>query len=108
VVLSMGLMYQADQPWQVGLRLRYFGRRALDSWKQQQSDSSTVVNASYRYQWSQWQVGVELLNLFNSTDSDIDYFYASRLAGEAEDGVEDRHSHPIEPRQLRLSLSYRF
>ena len=40
--------------------------------------------------------------------SDIDYYYASRLPGEAQDGVNDRHFHPVEPRSARLTLSYAF
>ncbi|MEJ7746834.1 MAG: hypothetical protein WKF61_08795 [Luteimonas sp.] len=43
-----------------------------------------------------------------SAASDIDYFYASRLAGEPEEGIEDIHFHPFEPRALRLSLSWKF
>lgn len=38
----------------------------------------------------------------------IDYDYASRLPGEAADGVNDRHFHPVEPRSARLTLSYAF
>ena len=41
-------------------------------------------------------------------DHDIDYFYASRLAGEPADGVEDNHFHPIEPRTVRLNFSLLF
>ena len=46
----------------------------------------------------------DVLNLFDSDDRDIEYFYASRLAGEPLEGVEDRHFHRFEPRQLRVTL----
>ncbi len=108
LVLSTGLVYKANAPWQASLRLRHFGKRVLESFNQQRSNATTVVNADYRYQWQQWQLALELLNLFDSKDNDIDYYYASRLIGETQQGVEDTHSHPIAPRTLRFKLSYRF
>lgn len=107
-VLSMGLIYKADNPWQLSLRLRHFGKRTLDSVNQQRSDATTTVNAGYRYDWQRWQLAVELLNIFDSNNSDIDYFYASRLPGEPAEGIADKHSHPLEPRTARLKLAYRF
>ena len=50
------------------------------------------------------RVGLDLLNLFDAKDPDISYWYASRLPGEPVGGVEDRHIHPVEPRQVRLAL----
>ena len=46
-----------------------------------------------------------MLNLFDSDDRDIEYFSASRLAGEPLEGVEDRHFHRFEPRQVRVTLT---
>ena len=43
-----------------------------------------------------------------SEDNDIEYFYASRLRGEPEEGVEDIHFHPTEPRMFRVRFTYRF
>ena len=48
--------------------------------------------------WAGWR-------FFDSYDPDIEYFYASRLAGEAPEGVEDRHFHRFEPRQVRVTLT---
>ena len=107
-VLSMGLIYKADNPWQLSLRLRHFGKRTLDSFNQQRSDATTTVNAGYRYDWQRWQLAVELLNIFDSNNSDIDYFYPSRMPGEPAEGIADKHSHPLEPRTARLKLAYRF
>jgi hypothetical protein len=47
-----------------------------------------------------------VLNVFDEEDSDIQYFYASRLPGEPAEGVDDVHFHPAEPRELRVSLSW--
>ena len=46
----------------------------------------------------------DVLNPLDSDDRDIEYFCASRLAGEPLEGVEDRHFHRFEPRQLRVTL----
>ena len=51
---------------------------------------------------------LEVLNLLDSTDHDIDYFYASRLPGEPAAGIEDIHFHIFEPRQFRLQATWRF
>lgn len=41
-------------------------------------------------------------------DSDIEYYFASRLPGEPLSGVDDRHIHPTLPRTVRLNLSIEF
>jgi outer membrane cobalamin receptor len=91
-----------------GLRLRYFGPRALVEDNSQRSAASTLVNAQLAYATAE-RVGLrlELLNLFNGAVDDIAYFYASRLPGEPAAGVEGKHFHPAEPRSLRLSLILR-
>jgi hypothetical protein len=47
---------------------------------------------------------VDLLNLFDSESSDIDYYYTSRLPGEPPEGVDDIHFHPVEPFTWRVAL----
>jgi len=49
--------------------------------------------------------GLEALNLFDSRSSDVDYFYASRLPGEAAARIEDIHFHPVEPFTLRATFA---
>jgi outer membrane receptor protein involved in Fe transport len=86
--------------------------RRLGSYPLVQSDSvrapsTTVVNADGGYQLAAGvRVQLTLLNMFNSPGDDIDYYYASRLPGEPAAGVMDQHLHPIEPRQLRVSVSW--
>ncbi|WP_417761905.1 TonB-dependent receptor [Shewanella sp.] len=104
---SAGVTYQAgDEGIYAAMRLRYLGKRTLDSFKEHEADSSTLVNLSLGYRWQAWDVKAEVLNLFDSHD--IDYWYESRLSGEADEGVEDLHFHPAEPRMLRINLSYRY
>jgi hypothetical protein len=50
------------------------------------------------------KVKLEALNLFDSRDDEIQYFYTSRLRGEPVSGVDDYHFHPFEPRTVRISV----
>ncbi len=50
------------------------------------------------------RVAVDVFNLFDARASDIDYFYTSRLPGEASGGVDDFHFHPVLPRTARINL----
>ena len=51
---------------------------------------------------------VDVFNLLDAEDSDIDYFYESRLPGEPVGGVADIHFHPTLPRTVRLNLKVTF
>lgn len=101
---SAGATYAGDA-WTAGIRLRYFGARPLIEDDSQRSGPSTLLNAKFGYAASRTvKLGLEVHNLLNRRPNDIDYFYASRLAGEPAAGVNDLHSHPAEPRSLRLSV----
>jgi len=65
-----------------------------------------IDTVDFRYR--QFLAQLDVLNLCNSKDHDIDYFYASRLPGEPAEGVADVHFHPIEPRTVRFYLTYKF
>ena len=108
VVASTGVNWHITQQWQSSIRVRHIGKRTLTDDGDNRSEPLTVVNSAISYEQTHWKVNFELLNLFNSTDHDIDYYYASRLQGEAAQGVEDYHFHPIEPRTARLTLSLLF
>ena len=90
------------------LRVRHFGKYPLIEDDSVRSDGSTIVNLRVGKEWANVGLHLDVLNLLDSDDHDIDYFYGSRLAGEPDDGVEDIHFHPFEPRALRLSLSWKF
>ena len=105
-VAAFGLSYQSQQGWDAGVRLRYFGPRALLEDNSVRSNSTTVVNVGLGYQLTRrLKVTGEVLNLFDSKDHDIDYYYESRLEGEAE-AVADNHFHPVEPINGRISFRY--
>ena len=91
------------------VRVRYFGPRSLIEDDSVRSPSTTVVNAQLGYKFNEtWTATVDVLNLFDERSSDIDYYYTSRLRGEPSGGVDDRHTHPNEPRSVRFTISARF
>ncbi len=95
-------------PYSGSLKLRYFGPRPLTEDNSVRSHSSLTLNG--RLGWKlrkHLQLEVEAFNLTNRRDSAIDYYYASRLQGEAQ-AVSDVHFHPIEARSLRATLTQRF
>jgi len=90
------------------LTVRRLGPAPLIEDDSARSKSSTVVNLAYTYSLGPAAFTVDVLNLFNSRDNDITYFYASRLPGEPAAGVDDIHFHPVESRQVRAGVHYTF
>ena len=87
------------------IRLRYFGPRTLIEDNSVQSKATTLVNLQAGYQVAKnVKLAVDVFNLFNAADSDIDYFYTSRLPGEPLAGIDDIHTHPTLPRTARINL----
>jgi outer membrane receptor protein involved in Fe transport len=107
-VVAGGVTYDSPSGWYGSVRLRHFGPRPLIEDGSAKSDSSTLVNAAIGFRRERLDVRVDVLNVLDSDDHDITYFYASRLPGESEEGVEDLHFHPLEPRMLRAYLNWRF
>ena len=106
-VLQMGLSADLMSGWFGSLRVRHFGERPLVEDGSVTSDSSTIWNLRTGYKVNEWIFRGDVLNLTDSDDHDIDYFYESRLASEpAGTATEDIHYHVIEPRTVRLSVSY--
>jgi outer membrane receptor protein involved in Fe transport len=90
------------------LRFRYFGARPLVEDNSVRSQSSTIWNLRAGYQFTKnWQLALDVINLFDAKVSDIDYFYESQLPGEVAP-VADIHTHPAIPRTYRLVLTARF
>jgi len=90
-------------------RIRHFGPRALIEDDSARSAGTTLANLRVAYTIDGgWELGAEVLNLFNRAANDIDYFYTSRLPGEPSSGVDDIHFHPSEPRALRVMLRRNF
>jgi len=107
-VVSLGLAVHRDAGWFGGARMRYFGPAPLVEDDSVRSKSTLLVNADVGYRFSdRFDLVATVFNLFDAQDSDISYFYESQLPGESAP-VSDIHFHPVEPRTLRVSASYRF
>ena len=112
-VFSLGLTIDGLGSWDAGLRLRHFGKFALNEDNSKKAEAVTLLNAQATYQINQaLKLGLELINISDEKGNDITYLYESRLPGESvpagEEGIEDVHFHPVEPRMARANLTYQF
>ncbi len=107
-VVAAGITWQPSQNGVFGsTRVRHFGAYPLIEDNSQRATPTTLLNADAGYVFkSGVRVQLTMLNVLNERASDIQYYYNSRLPGEAAGGVGDVHFHPVEPRQLRLSLGW--
>jgi hypothetical protein len=107
-VAALGVEINRGSGWFGGAHVRYFGATPLTQDNTVRSHPSLQVNAEAGYRFSPALRGtVSIFNLLDRRDDDIEYYYASRLRFEAAP-VNDLHFHPMEPRSVRLSLSYEF
>lgn len=107
-VASVGVTVNRPDGWFGGARLRYFGEAPLIEDDSVRSDPTLLVNLEAGYRFTErLSAFVTVFNVFDAEDNDITYFYESQLPGEAAP-VEDIHFHPVEPRTLRGTLTWRF
>ncbi len=107
-IVSAGL-YAGRETGPIGaLQIRHFGPRPLTGDGNIEADATTLVNAKVGYRLGAVAVSLDVLNVLDSQDADVSYYYASRLRGEPAEGVEDVHFHPVTPRTARLTVLARF
>jgi outer membrane cobalamin receptor len=107
-VASLALALNNVGPWFGALQWRYFGPRPLIEDNSVRSSATSTINARVGYKInSHWKVELEGFNLADRRDAAIEYFYASRLRGEAA-ASDDVHFHPVESRSFRATLSAAF
>jgi outer membrane receptor protein involved in Fe transport len=108
-VLSFGATVRNAGAWSGSFQLRHFGPRPLLEDASVTSRATTLAYARAAYQLGRrTSVALDIFNLFDKKASDIDYYYRSRLPGEAAEGVDDIHFHPVERRSFRLTLAHHF
>ncbi len=108
-VVSGGVTADRERGPFGALRLRYFGPRPLVEDNAVRSEATSLLNLEAGYAVSpRARLALDVFNLLDAHDSDIDYFYSSRLSGEPAQGIDDRHFHPTLPRTLRIDLILRF
>ncbi len=107
-VASLAVTLRDIGAWSASLQWRYLGSGALIEDNSVRSRSSLTTNLRVsRRLWAGGELTLDVFNLFDRELNDIEYFYESRLPGEAAP-VADRHIHPAEPRTLRLTLKLGF
>lgn len=88
------------------LRWRYFGAKPLVEDNSVRGEASSFVTARLAYDLVDGlQLGVDVFNLFDEDANDVDYFYLSRLPGEAS-AAEDVHFHPLQSRSVRFFATW--
>jgi hypothetical protein len=108
-VISLGAVIDNGQRAFGGIRLRHFGGRSLIEDDSVRSHATSLVNAQAGVRVGRnTSVVLEIFNVFDAEASDIDYYYASRLPGEPDAGIDDIHLHPARPRSARVSLRVGF
>ena len=95
-----------DSGWFAGSRVRVFANSPLDDAVTVRGRDSVQVNATVGYRRNNWETAVDCLNVLGRKDNDIAYYYESQAPGRA--AAFDTHVHSVEPRMLRLRLTYRF
>ncbi len=105
---SLGLNAAWNNGLSSSLQVRHLGESPLTEDNSVRAEGSTLVNLGVAFRRESYSIRLDAFNLFDSDDVDISYYYPSRLPGEPVEGVDDIHFHPLEPRTLRLSLSYFF
>jgi hypothetical protein len=71
--------------------------------------SATVVNAQIALPVQQnMERKRRGLQSLRQESSNIDYFYTSRLRAGSDEGVDDIHTHPNEPRAVRFTVTAKF
>jgi hypothetical protein len=107
VVVSAAAVVETPSGVFGGVRLRTFGSQPLIEDDSQRQPGSTIVNALVGTRWRRYEISAEALNLFDSKADDIAYYYESKLMNETA-GVNGLHVHPVEPFQVRGSLTAHF
>lgn len=105
-VISAGINFRPNDQFFAHLRHRQFADYPLDGGARAAGSSMTNLRLGYEVNDS-LQLSLDVLNLFDSDDHDVEYFYESQLAGESAP-VGDNHYHVFEPRAVRFYLQYGF
>lgn len=108
-VASAGVSFDNVRNGFGSIRWRYFGPRALVEDNSVRSESTSLFDLEGGYRISRnVRVTASVFNLLNAANSDIDYYYTSRLPSEPAGGFTDIETHPAPPRSARVMLHVGF
>ncbi|KEQ51383.1 TonB-dependent receptor [Sphingobium chlorophenolicum] len=94
--------------WETSLRMRHLGPYPLIEDNSARDKGSTIVNARGAWKGKRIELYGELLNIFDSRDKDIAYFYEAYIPGFDAGPQEGRLSRVVEPRTVRLGVKVKF
>ena len=96
-------------PWEASIRVRHLGPSPLVEDNSVRDRGSTVMNARAAWKGKKVEIFGEVLNIFDSRDKDIAYYYESYIpAFDAGAPVEGRLSRVVEPRTVRIGAKVNF
>ena len=105
-VIDAGLTANLPSGWFGSIRGRHFGTSPLVEDNSARSPAYTTFDLELGYQQAKtWRLSVDVFNLFDKKWDDIEYYYASRLAGEAA-ARPDYVVHPGVPLTVRAHFQY--
>ncbi|MBI1197133.1 MAG: TonB-dependent receptor [Phenylobacterium sp.] len=104
---ALGVSAVSDE-WEASVRLRHLGPSPLVEDNSVRDKGSTVVNLRAARKFDNFELYGDLLNVFDRRDKDIAYIYESYIPAFDAAPVEGRLSRVVEPRTLRVGMTYRF
>ncbi len=107
-VISVGAVVELPHDLYASLRLRHFGHVPLDESHIADSDGTSLLNLGLGYRYQQLKLQADILNLLDSRENDIAYYYTSRLTNEPASGFDGIMKHPVMPRMVRLTATVHF
>ncbi len=94
--------------WQASIRVRHLGPYPLIEDNSQRDKGSQVVNLRAARTIGPLEIYAEALNVFNSRDKDIAYWYQSNIPAFDAAPIEGRLSRVVEPRTVRAGVKVHF
>jgi len=107
VTANAGITYIHPKGFTGSFRVRHFSDSPLEESNSVRKPGTTLFNLGLSWDLGHSEIGLDVLNVFDSKGDDINYWFESQLAGESE-AVEDFHFHPVESRAYRLMYRYKF
>lgn len=93
--------------WEGSLRWRHLGPYPLLEDDSVRDKGSDVVNARAGFKPGRLEIYGEILNILNSRDKDIAYYYESYIPGFDAAPTDGRLSRVVEPRTVRVGFKYK-
>lgn len=111
-VASIAATVKDIGPWSASLQWRYLGSGALVEDNSERATPASTFNLRLTRNMRDVisrtsSLTLDVFNLLDAKVNDIQYYYASQLAGEPAP-VDDRIVHPAEPRSLRITYRMNF